>query len=306
MKPILTFPTLTFPTLATLGLFAALLAPACTQTSADPLASLTGFCEEKAKAECQITAVCAIDPTTCLDHRQSLCMTDAQAATTTSTRTYNAGNAQKCIDTLNSAYGGNATIVPYAKLKGPGSIADVCGRVFSGNAALYSSCQSDDDCAGSAICAVVTPGATAKVCANATAVSANSLCTSPGSVCATDTYCAVLASGAAVCTPSAALGASCAGGVACVSAARCVGTTCVAREAPGGGCTSDDQCGSDPYCDPASQVCAIGLTFAQGSTDCVAFIAEDGGSPVVSKPVVDAAASTGEASAAPAADASTE
>ncbi|HSY25410.1 MAG TPA: hypothetical protein VK841_24970 [Polyangiaceae bacterium] len=282
---------------ATLGtaLFAAAsaLAGCSPAPTANPLADVAGFCQEKATAECQIAPLCAIDPMTCTNARDSLCMSDATSATASGVRTYDAANAKACLDAVNRAYSGNqAIVIPYATLEGPGSTTDLCNRVFTGNLGINTVCQTDYDCAGAAICAPVVPGSTTHVCANPVTVTMDGFCDNPGSMCATDLYCAVQTSGAGQCEPAAGLGASCADGVACVSEALCgASQTCIARQPSGGGCSSDAQCApTAPYCDPASNVCAAGLTFAQGGTDCVAFI-HPGTGPTVATPTTDAASS---------------
>jgi hypothetical protein len=259
----------------------------------NPLADVSGFCEQKAAAECQIAAVCAIDPMTCTNARLALCMSDAASATASGVRTYDATNAKACIDAVTHAYGDGANMIPFANLEGPGSLTDLCNRVFTGNLATDTPCKTDYDCAGTAICAPVVPGSTSSVCATAVAVALGGFCDNPGSMCATDLYCAVQPSGAAQCETAAGLGASCANGVACVSEAQCgASRTCIARQQSGGGCSSDDQCGSlAPYCDPASNVCAAGLSFAQGATDCNALTHPGSAPSMVATPTADAAAS---------------
>ena len=282
---------------ATLGMafFAAAsaLAGCSPAATANPLADIAGFCQEKATAECQIAALCTIDPTTCTNARDSLCMSDATSATASGVRTYDEANAKACLDAVNHAYSGDQAIfIPYATIEGPGSTTDLCNRVFTGNLALHTICQTDYDCAGSAICVPAIPGSTSHVCEDAVTVTMGGLCDNAGSTCATDLYCAVQTSGLAECEPAAGLGASCADGVACVSEALCgASQTCIARQQSGGGCSSDDQCATAaPYCDPADSVCSLGLTFAAGSNDCVAFI-HPGPGPTVATPTTDAASS---------------
>jgi hypothetical protein len=276
---------------------------------ANPLADVAGFCQEKANAVCQIAPVCAIDPQTCTDAQAALCMSDAANATASGVRTYDAANAKACIDAVTHAYGNGANLIPFANLEGPGSITDLCNRVFTGNLAIDTTCETDYDCAGATICAPVTAGATAHVCANAVAVPMGGFCDNPGSMCETDLYCAVQTSGAAQCEMAAGIGASCANGVACVSEDQCgASQTCIARQQSGGGCSSDDQCDSTaPYCDPASNVCAAGLSFAQGATDCVALTHPgEAGAPAVATPTTDASSPAAAIDAAVAGDASSD
>ena len=108
---------------------------ACSATgSSPPYPDVQSFCIAKAKAECQIAARCNVDANACQTYRASLCSTEASDAMRSGTRKYVADNAQACIDSVNGAYGGDHAEILFAKLEGPSSIADTCGRVFSGNA----------------------------------------------------------------------------------------------------------------------------------------------------------------------------
>ena len=122
---------------AGVGLIAAL-AVACTLKQSPPFPDVASFCMAKAEAECQIAATCLINnPDDCKAQRASLCNTEADQARAGGTRAreYTQGNAQPCIDAVNAAYGNGNTKISYSQLVGKGSITDICGRVFSGNAA---------------------------------------------------------------------------------------------------------------------------------------------------------------------------
>jgi hypothetical protein len=258
---------------------------ACMQTPANPLGDVSGFCQEKAKAECQVTAVCAIDPSLCTTYRESLCNSDASSAMASGVRQYVPGSAQACLDALNAAYGNGSSApvlaILFAQLE---SITDTCERVFSGTAGTNVSCQSDYDCANNAICALV-PGSASRVCAPP--VASTQFCF-PGSICPTDMYCAAQPNGAAICVAAAAAGQTCSASVPCVSDERCAGTACADRVTSGGACvTSSDCAAGDPYCDPnGGSVCTIGLTFAHGADDCRAYV-PSGAQTVTVGPEVD-------------------
>jgi hypothetical protein len=273
-------------------------AAACSSKSSSPFPEVTSFCAAKAKAECQVAAICAIDEATCEQSRSQLCETDAVNATSAGSRTYDSGKAQACIDALNGAYGNNNSKVTFAQLVGPGSITDTCERVFAGAGAQGASCRTSYDCSNDLICAPTVPGSMAFSCANQVQKNQNDFCEDPGSTCASDTYCAKQSSGAYQCKPAAQTGQACSATTPCVSAQRCLGGTCEARARSGGKCTTNDDCGSDaPYCDPyAGNICTLGLTFATGATDCKAFEpgsngGSDGGEDTTGK---DAGAATGE------------
>lgn len=268
---------------AGVGLVAAL-GIGCMAKKSPPFPDVTSFCNAKAEAECQVATTCVIDPDDCKTTRAAECNSDAMTATAngTGTRKYTQTNAQACIDALNSAYGGGNTTVSFAVLEGKGSIADLCGRVFSGNSSMTQQCQSAYDCTGDLICAPVMPGATSLVCAAPVTVAEGAFCATPGSTCATDSYCGLPSAGAAYqCEEAKMESASCDPVTApCVSADRCVsagtGQACEPRVKAGQPCQSDDDCApAAPYCDPYANKCAPGQSFALGATDCAEF--EPGG-----------------------------
>jgi hypothetical protein len=274
-----------------LGALAALLAPlavACSAKSAAPFPDVTSFCASKAQAECQIATTCGFTSSTdCQTAREALCNQDANDAATSGshTRKYTQANAAACIGLVNSVYGNNATTIPFAELVGPGSVGDVCERVFSGVAGFNDPCQSSYDCADtSEICAPVLPGSTALVCAKPTMIVAGALCQDPGDQCATDTYCAMASANVGfTCTASLQEGQSCAS-APCVSAQRCevtaTGQTCEPRVEANQPCTSNDDCAPEaPYCDPyVGNLCEKGLSFATQAPDCKGF--EPGGNTI--------------------------
>lgn len=244
------------------------LATGCMQPGPrDP--DVSSFCADKAKAECQVSAVCAIDVQGCTSYRNSLCLADAAMATASGARTYDPGSAQACIDALNGAYGNDNTKITYAQLFGFGSITDKCERVFAGHALQDQACQVDYDCSADLICSAVSPGSSSRVCAKAEPKSAGDFCADPGSLCPGTTYC-VGDGGAPQCEPAAQAGQACGASLPCTDSQRCLAGTCQARVGSGDPCTADTDCNSiAPYCDPsAGNVCTIGLTFAAGSYDC--------------------------------------
>ncbi|HLK38467.1 MAG TPA: Dickkopf N-terminal cysteine-rich domain-containing protein [Polyangiaceae bacterium] len=274
---------------------------ACTASApSSPYPDVATFCNAKAKAECQIAAVCAADVTQCQMVRTDACNMAASAATASGSRKYTPDNAQACIDALNGAYGGGHMAIPFAQLQGSGSIEDKCERVFSGNVDKLGTCTTDYDCASSRVCAQATPGSSVLVCADVANKNAGDPCADPGSKCATDTYCTVPDGGpVAKCSPAAQPGEACSAMVPCVSADRCVNGNCAVRAMLGGACSSDDDCPSAaPYCDPyANNICTTGLTFATLSADCRGYGAGmppggagDAGGDAGSPPTGDAAA----------------
>jgi hypothetical protein len=276
---------------AGVGLIAAL-AIGCVTKKAAPYPDIQSFCNAKAQAECQIASTCLIDANDCQAHRAAVCNSDATAATEMGVgpRKYVQGNAQACIDALNMAYGGGNTKVSFMQLVGKGSIADLCARVFSGNASMNETCASPYDCTGDLICAPVMPGhmasanggAVPSVCAPSVNVAAGGFCATPGSICATDSYCALpSASSAYECEPAMQQSQSCDPVTApCASTQRCVSQTgsaapmCQPRAKLGQACQSDGDCVPDaPYCDPYINKCTTGQSFASDAADCAEFTA---------------------------------
>jgi hypothetical protein len=250
-----------------LGAFG-ILAIACTNKVTPAYPDTTSFCAGKAKAICQVADLCAIDAPTCQAYQDGLCNQAAQQAMASGTRNYNADNAKACIDAVTAAYGNGASKVEYMLLS---DLATKCDRVFTGNAPSHASCTSDYYCANDLICSPTAPDVTTRVCATPTQVAANDFCSNPGSVCATDTYCAKQASnGLWLCSPAAATGAACGDATPCVSSQRCVSAVCQPRATGSGNCASDGDCApAFPYCDTyAGSICTIGLTFATGAPDC--------------------------------------
>ena len=192
---------------------------------------------------------CLIEATDCEAERASLCNADATSATASGTRNYTQGNAQACIDALNAVYGNGATKVSFAQLEGMGSVSDICERVFSGNAGMNEPCQSSYDCTGEQHLRVGDArrvlgdgGAGPYVCAPpGEPIAEGQFCTTPGSTCVTDSYCAVKPGSAATCVPAMQENQPCNTVTApCVSAQRCesqagvTGQTCEPRVALGG------------------------------------------------------------------------
>lgn len=297
---------------AAVGLVTAF-ATACAAKKPLPFPDVLSFCNAKAQAECQIATTCLISSSDCEAERASLCNEDAsQAVRLGGVRQYTQANAQRCIDAVNSAYGNGHTSVSYMQLIGPGSITDLCERVFAGNASMDDPCQSSYDCTGNLVCAPTTPGASADggsgsfVCAPPTQVAEGAFCTTPGSVCATNTYCGLPAAGGGtyICEASMQVGQPCSDTEPCVSTARCktatgvTTQTCEARATIGQDCVTSDDCDpSAPYCDPyLPNQCAPGLSFAAHAPDCMAFTSA--GADVSGSSAADAGAGASDAGGA--------
>ncbi len=254
---------------------------ACSLKSSAPYPDVTSFCKARATAECQVASTCGVDPDECQTVRVSVCNDDATGAMASGTREYVQGNAQACIDLLNASnvYGGGNSKILFAQLEGKGSIADVCGRVFSGQAATNASCKTDYDCANGNICSPVQPGSAALVCAPQVSKDMGAFCSDPGSTCIADTYCTMPSQGGGFqCVAAKQDGQACDATTPCVSTERCApagatGQTCEARVGANKSCASNDDCQpTAPYCDPfVGNTCATGLSFANGAPDCSSY-----------------------------------
>ncbi len=215
----------------TLGLaaFVASAAAGCSPKDQAPYPDVASFCNAKAQAECQVATPCGIDAEGCQVLRSSLCNMEAMAALS-GTRKYIQANAPACISAANAAYGNSSRDVSFAQLVGPGSISDVCARVFSGNAAINDPCESPYDCAGGNVCAPVSAaaiapdgGVSARVCATVVAKNEGDFCGNPGETCATNTFCTQPGAGGGFrCTLANSQGQPCNPVTApCVSTERC-------------------------------------------------------------------------------------
>jgi hypothetical protein len=267
-----------------------------------PYPDIQTFCAARAKAECQVATLCAVDASACQMARTTVCVQDAaQATAAPSSRQYVANNAPSCIDAVNQAYGNGSSEIAFAGLVGPGSITDKCERVFSGNLEKNHPCLTDFDCVSNRICASVA-GSTQRVCADSVPKNEGDFCADPGSICATNTYCAPQEAGAPQCQPALQAG-PCGASMPCVSADRCVGGLCIPRAGAGQSCASSDDCApAAPYCDPyAGNICAVGVTFSTRAPDCEGYGlgggpdagVQSGGSPdAASGPMHDASDAT--------------
>jgi hypothetical protein len=253
--------------LAAVGLGAIVVA--CSLSIAPPPdQSVSDFCNDWAKAKCQLgNGPCAFSETTCAAYQTTVCMNFVSAAES-GTRQYKQSNGKACINALNAAYGGSPSFIPAATLL---ELDATCGKVVVGSQALNQSCTGDNDCSGTLVCAPVV-GQNQSVCVSAvTQKDAGDFCADPGDECQGDSYCAAQAGGSPKCVPTAPTNTSCSASSPCGSSDTCQNGTCRARGGNGATCTSNADCAaSAPYCDtypPAA--CTTGLTFGQrGSYDC--------------------------------------
>lgn len=249
------------------------LVSACSSSSSKPFPDVASFCVAKAKEECQIAPTCAVDTAACQTVRAAKCNAEATAATTGGTRSYNADNAQPCLDAVHSVYGAGKVLLK--DLVDDGSMGDRCERVFEGKSDKNKPCTSNYDCINGRICSPVQPGVSQHVCADKVSKKSGDFCADPGSSCESGSYCAQATGSAAQCTAEAQTGQPCSATIPCNESLRCQSGTCAARQTQGQGCSSNSDCAPIAgYCDPyAGNICTIGLTFATGASDCKGFAA---------------------------------
>ena len=254
-----------------LGFFAGFVGACSSSSAAKPFPDVATFCVAKAKEECQIAPTCAVDVTGCQTVRAAKCNADASAATAGGTRSYNADNAQACIDAVHAAYGAGKVLL--TDLTDDGKMGDRCERVFEGTSDKNKPCTSNYDCMSDRICAPVQPGVAQHVCADKVSKKSGDFCADPGSICESGSYCAQPATGAAQCTAEAQSGQPCSAAIPCAESLRCQAGTCAARQNPGQACSSNGDCSPVAgYCDAyAGNICTVGLTFATGAADCKGF-----------------------------------
>ncbi|HEY1693857.1 MAG TPA: Dickkopf N-terminal cysteine-rich domain-containing protein [Polyangiaceae bacterium] len=240
---------------------------ACSSSS-NPYASPDEYCSAYAKAICQVSSTCQFDSGTCQTYQEQQCIS---VQTTSSTRQYNSGNVQACIDALNAAYGNNPTSVSAGTIQ---SYTQTCAKVFPGTVTQGNSCQSNLDCANSADVCATSPGVQA-VCATPTPKQVNDVCADPGDECPVNSYCAAQSGGSPKCVASQTTSQPCSDSEPCDSNNQCVGGLCQLLSNVGQDCTATTSCGSGLFCDlytdsqePTPQ-CVTALSFARGSVDCL-------------------------------------
>jgi hypothetical protein len=234
----------------------AVIAAACSSSSADKYGSTESFCAALADEECQSAAACAVPKEKCTAHRQDLC--NASAATAIAEgRKYTSGNVQPCIDKAHKYY--DATHVPLT----PTELAEIdekCGRVFEGTIEKNAACTSDFSCTDSLVCDKGRCGTRAVV------KNANDGCANAGEICDTGLFCSKESPN--ICQPRKKLGEPCDVAAPCLETLRCE-VTCKPRLAAGTACRSNDECDpSAPYCSPwDGNICNDGIRFSVKETE---------------------------------------
>jgi hypothetical protein len=218
------------------------------------------FCLQKAEAECQVTAQCVTDETTCKNQRKIKCETFATEAKASTKRAFVAANVSACISKTRTYYAKTTPITPADMA----DMDEACNYVFQGDGEVnVDNCDVKYDCAGRVTC-------DKGYCAMTKAVTTG--CGNPGDTCPNGQYCTanMATPPLLVCMPRGMNSDTCSATAPCLESLRCASGTCMDRVAAGGACTSNDDCPtSAPFCDPyAGMRCDQGLSFAAGSASC--------------------------------------
>ncbi|HEY0705867.1 MAG TPA: hypothetical protein VGG33_03675 [Polyangia bacterium] len=248
-----------------LGLFAVGVVGACAKKEDDEMTEAE-FCQEYARHECAaIAPLCGFAPASCEPTRFNECQNRIVVwrNSTSGARPFRPANVPACIAKVDEAYSKLPITGPVLQV-----LNDTCARVFQGSAKALQPCGVDLDCEGNLIC-------DKRLCAERKAVAAGAFCANPGEVCvATESCKAAATSSVLQCSPKQAAGAACTATDPCIDALRCAGT-CLEKVATGGACAQNADCQSG-YCSQFSLRCSVGLSFAENSDSCRAYM----GSPI--------------------------
>jgi hypothetical protein len=243
-----------------LSLLAAVALGGCGK-SEDPAMTEEQFCQEYGKRECAaVIPFCAITAASCEAARVKECQARVAAwKTTSANRPFRAANAEACLDKVRDVY----SKMPITG-EAVNALTDTCARVFQGVAKSLETCTVNLDCDGNLICDKTR-------CAEKKPVGAGALCANPGEICSTGESCKLdAASMLRQCGKRKASGEACSTTEPCLETLRCTGT-CSPKVEFGVMCLQNDDCASN-YCSPFSMKCSGGLTFAEGSDSCRAYM----------------------------------
>jgi hypothetical protein len=247
------------------GMAAAVIVTGCEKKDDDEMTEVQ-FCQEYARRECAaIAPLCGFAPASCEPTRFNECQNRIVVwrNSTTGARPYRPANAAACFAKVDEAY--SKLPITGATLQ---ALNDTCARVFQGSAKTLQACGIDLDCEGNLIC-------DKRLCAERKAVAAGAFCANPGEVCVATESCKLAAASSVLqCSAKQALGAACSAADPCADSLRCAGT-CMEKVAIGGACAQSADCQSG-YCSSSSLRCSVGLSFAENSDSCRAYM----GSPI--------------------------
>jgi len=224
------------------------LACAAPQDLASQTATLSDYCQARAKTECtsQVVASCkAKDNATCVSQRAAACMKNIPQGTE-----YVPSAAPSCLQVVADAY-----VTTTLSATALGKIATTCEAVFSGPGAARAPCDVDYDCSmKDGLRCVIAFDQTSGKCLQPNYIEAGGPCPNEGDVCSGPYFCDPKSK---VCTAEGGEGSSCSVGYQpCMTGYKCpglgpFGATCTPLGAPGEACISGDGCQSG-LCDKAT------------------------------------------------------
>ncbi len=237
-----------------------------TEAAPDPNATVSGFCENWAKAACsaKVVAACAgadkadADLTDgCVISQQAFCEGLLPA------KGYSSQEASECLNAVQQAYSDgqlNADDIALVRHRG-----EPCNHLVKGTQGKGESCLSDDDCdtVQNYLC-VLKSGAGS--CQIPTVVEAGDPCTAPGAACKTGYYCGI----DEACVKSKMVGASCTESFECTTGLECDTGKCVMR-VDATSCAKDDDCTTN-VCDipvaASTGRCVNAITLSSSTSIC--------------------------------------
>ncbi len=212
------------------------------------VATLTEYCQSRAKIECstQLVASCKVkDVSTCVADRSTKCMSDVPQGTV-----YVPTAATPCLQAVAAAYA--TTTITAASL---GTVANACESIFSGPGAARAPCNVDYDCAlKDGLRCLIPWGETSGKCMQPNYVDPGGACPGEADVCTGTYFCDPKA---LVCTAEGGEGSSCSVQYApCMQGYKCpglgpFGATCTPLGAVGEVCVAASDCQSN-FCDKAT------------------------------------------------------
>ncbi len=248
------------------GLVCLLGACSSTETTPDPNATVSSFCENWGKQACppDVVLTCSgadkVDATlteACVNKQQVFCEGLLPA------KGFSSEKATQCLIAVKEAYSHprlNAAQIATVRHRGV-----PCNQLVKGAQGAGESCASDDDCdtVKNYLCVLKSGVGTCQI---PTTVEAGDPCDAPGAACKTGYYCGV----DEACVKSKDPGKSCAASFECDTGLECTGGKCVTRVDPAS-CTEDNDCTTN-VCDipvgASTGMCVSTITLAASTRIC--------------------------------------
>lgn len=217
------------------------------------------FCEAKAAAECDVAASgCGVTVDVCKQKAIAACNAFASAATSAG-RTYNAANAERCVNETVNVHKDRQIAPAKEKVQ-----QDACQKAFVGTVKQNAACT-DFDCEGSLSC-----DPDKKVCAPKVAKAENDQCNNAGDICEETTlYCKLGANNLKSCAKLVAQGGQCDDKNPCATGLFCAGI-CTPLKGSGQECANADECATGA-CGGGTPARCTARQFASATGTCADF-----------------------------------